>query len=377
MTSLPYIIVCMVLFYLYLNENRTFKVFSVAGAQRTAFAILLIFIGLRGHIYSDFISYYKFFEELPNIFRLDSAFFSEWYFEPGYVIFSSIIKTVAPNYYAWVFINTLIDLLVFRYIFKRYTSSQILPFVFFLAFNGLFVEFNLYRNVKAIELFLLSIPFLEKKKMLPYMALNLLGMTFHSSSILYLPLYFLLDKNIPRYIHWGGIIISNIIFLGQLHVISDILNSLDIFQSLEAFDKLVSHADNSNNSYGISFGHIERTASVIIFTLLYDKLCNQNRSNRIFYNCFWFYYITFLCFYEVTVLTERIPILFVFGYWILYSNTVVLKYKYRQVIYALAMLLVIVKVYMSNNIPPAKYENILFGIESYETRRALYESFAD
>ena len=155
MTAIPYIIVCIVLFYLYLNENGTFHVFSEKKAQNIAFILLLVFIGLRGHIYSDFIQYYRFFEQLPNLFELDIYFFSDWYFEPGYVLYSSILKTILPNYFAWVFVNTLIDLLIFRHVFKEYTSSQILPFIFFIAFNGLFVEFNLYRNVKSIELFLL------------------------------------------------------------------------------------------------------------------------------------------------------------------------------------------------------------------------------
>ena len=377
MTAIPHIIVCIVLFYLYLNENGTFHVFSEKKAQNIAFILLLVFIGLRGHIYSDFIQYYRFFEQLPNLFELDIYFFSDWYFEPGYVLYSSILKTILPNYFAWVFVNTLIDLLIFRHVFKEYTSSQILPFIFFIAFNGLFVEFNLYRNVKSIELFLLSIPFLKQRKFLPYMLINLLGMSFHSTSIVYLPLYFVLDRELPAKVRWTGIIVANLIYLGQVHIISDLINSLGAFQSLAAFDKLAGHADKSDSSYGLSFGHIERTASILIFTVLYDRLCADRQTNRIFYNCFWLYYITFLCFYEVTVLTERIPILFVFGYWILYANTAVLNYKFRQIVYAFAMLLVTAKVFMSNNIPPAKYDNVLFGIESYETRRAVYESFAD
>ena len=80
MTAIPYIIVCIVLFYLYLNENGTFHVFSEKKAQNIAFILLLVFIGLRGHIYSDFIQYYRFFEQLPNLFELDIYFFSDWYF---------------------------------------------------------------------------------------------------------------------------------------------------------------------------------------------------------------------------------------------------------------------------------------------------------
>lgn len=377
MNSIPYLILVFFLFFLYLNESKKITIISVKNARKLSFVTLLIFIGLRGHIYSDFINYYTFFEYLPNIFDLTPSTFTDWLFEPGFILYSSIIKTIVPNYFGWVFVNTLIDLLVFRYIFKRYTCSEILPFIFFLAFNGLYIEFNLYRNVKAIDLFLLSLPFLENRKCLPYMLLNIIGTTFHSSSIVFIPLYFILGKEIPRYIRWIGIIIANVIFLLQFSVISDFLNSLSFFQSMSFYDKLSGHIENSEAEQNISFGYIERTFSIFTFTLLYDKLVKQSRSNIIFYNCFWLFYVSFLCFYEVQVLVDRIPTLFMFSYWILYPNILGLKFNVRQLIYLSSFLLVFMKVFLSNNIPPAKYDNLLLGIEDYNTRKSIYEDFAD
>ncbi len=242
MNAIPYILLSVFLFFLYLNEVRKIKLISVINARKVSFLTLLIFIGLRGHIYSDFINYYVYFENLPNIFNLTSSTFTEWYFEPGFTLYSSLVKTIFPDYFGWVFVNTLIDILVFQYVFKRYTYSEILPLIFFLAFNGLYIEFNLYRNVKAIDLFLLSLPFLENRRLLPYMALNILGMTFHTTSIIYLPLYFILDKEIPRYIRWIGIIIANVIFLLQFSVINDFLNSLSLLYCKKRSAKKYSHS---------------------------------------------------------------------------------------------------------------------------------------
>lgn len=377
MNSIPYILLSVFLFFLYLNEVRKFKLISVINARKVSFLILLIFIGLRGHIYSDFINYYVYFENLPDIFNLKSSTFTDWYFEPGFTLYSSFVKTIIPDYFGWVFVNTLIDLLVFQYVFKRYTYSEIFPLIFFLAFNGLYLEFNLYRNVKAIDLFLLSLPFLENRRLLPYMALNILGMTFHTTSIIYLPLYFMLDKEIPRYIRWIGIIIANVIFLLQISVVSEFLNSLSIFQTMSFYDKLSGHIENSEAMQNISFGYIERTFSILLFTLLYNKLVKQNRSNIIYYNCFWLYYVSFLSFYEVQVLVDRIPTLFTFSYWILYSNVLNLKFKFRQLIYVFSFILVFLKVFLSNSNPPAKYDNLLLGIEDYYSRKQTYESYVD
>lgn len=376
MYSIPYIILFAILFFLYLCECKKINCgISIKTSQTITFILLLIFIGLRGHIYSDFISYYPYFQALPNIFQLSKQNILDFIFEPGFTIYSSLIKTIMPNYFGWVFINTFIDLLVFSFVFKRYTNSIILPFIFFIAFNGLLMEFNLYRNVKALDLFLLSIPYLEKRKLVPYIILNLLGYTFHMSSIIYFPLYFLLSKNISKKVIWGGIIFANIIFLFKISMLNDFLSSFNIFKTMSFYDKLYRHIDNSEVGQVFSVGYFERTFSVILFTSLYNRLTFQSKSNIIFYNCFLLYYILFLCFYEVQVLVDRVPALFMFSYWILYPNTLFIKYKNRKLLFYITIFLVLIKIFLSNNIPPAKYDNVLFGIESYENKRIVYENY--
>lgn len=370
MYSIPYILLALTLLFLYYNESKRIHMVPPSVAVKLAFVILLVFMGLRGHIYSDFISYYPFYEDLPNIFNLKGRLY-DYNFEPGFVIYSSLVKTIMPNYFGWVFINTLLDLIVFRVTFRRYTDSQILPFVFFLAFNGLLIEFNLYRNIKAIDYFLLSLPYLQNRKIVPYMLLNVLGVTLHTSSLIYIPLYFILDKKLPKILIWGGIAAANVIYLAQIHVIGDIINSLEIVQSLDFYDKVIRHNDRNEVSYGLSFGYIERTFSMLLFTFLYDKLVKQRQSNVVFYNCFWLYYVLFLSLYEVSVFVERVPTLFMFSYWILYPNTLSLRIKFKNTIVTISVILALLKVYTSTNMLPAKYDNLILGIEDYDTRRQI------
>ena len=76
-----------------------------------------------------------------------------------------------------------------------------------------------------------------------------------------------------------------------------------------------------------------------------------------------------MVFHEVAVLVDRIPMLFVCGYWILYSNVAMLKLKWRQIILLISLLLAMVKISISNNSIAARYDNLLFGIEPYHARR--------
>ena len=367
--ALPYILLSTALVWLYANESRRLRYLTPRAASWCAFILLFLFIGLRGHLYSDFINYFPFYESLPTIFHLNSSTMAHYLFEPGFVIYSSTIKSLGADYFTWVAIGSLLDLIVFRRFFRRYTDSAILPFLFFMAYNGLIIEFNLYRNAKAMDLFLLSIPYLERRKAIPYMLLNILGTTFHLSSVIYLPLYLFLNRRMSGTIRWGGIVFANIIFLGDIRVVSEIIGSLGLFQTMAFYDKLTSHAENSSISYGLTFGHIERTFAIILFTALYSPLTKQRQSNTIFYNCLWLYYVTFLIFHEVEVFVDRIPTLFVFGYWILYTNITSLRWRWRQVVMLIAILLAIVKITLANNTIAARYENVMFGVTDYSTRQ--------
>ncbi len=52
------------------------------------------------------------------------------------------------------------------------------------------MEIELLRNVKCVMIFLLALPYAEKRKIVPYILLMLLAYSFHRSAILFAPLYF-------------------------------------------------------------------------------------------------------------------------------------------------------------------------------------------
>ena len=158
--SIPYLTIAVLLLSL---SNFEWKKQTKKITITFVFIILLVFWGLRGHLYTDYISYYPFFQRIPDITKLNWRYIVNNEFEAGFVIYSSIIKTICPNYYFWVFVNSLIDLLILTHFFKRYSNSTLWSYIFFFGFMGLTIEINLLRNVKSIMLFLLSIPFLEKK----------------------------------------------------------------------------------------------------------------------------------------------------------------------------------------------------------------------
>lgn len=368
--SIPYLIIYMVLFFLYLCEQRKIKKIACPSkAVIGTFIILLLFIGLRGHVYSDFISYYPFFKELPTIDKLD-LLANDWLFEPGFVIYSSLLKTICSDYFVWVFINTTIDLFIFRFVFKKYTHSQILPFIFFLAYQGLTIEFNLYRNAKALDLFLLSLPYLRSRKLCPYLILNMIGMTFHASAFLYIFLYFILYRNFSSVFIWLILLLSNIVFLGKIHFLSEILPKVGLFSDGEAFVKLLEY-QKMEREYGFSLGYFERTFSIFICFFLKEKLFMQNEMNRIFFNASLCYYFIFMISSDVMVFAERIPLLLIFSYWILFANIFKLRFRLRKLILPIFFLMAFMKLYAASLDVTCRYDNLMWGIEDFSKRESM------
>ena len=196
--SLPYYIVFLFLFSLAISVNNKPRV-QQRDKLRLSFILLIIFIGLRGYVYSDWISYLAFFEEVPFLFDLQLFDLTERFiFEPGFIIYTSCIKSICNNFHFFIFLSSLIDLWILLLAFKKYLKNPILGFAIFFAISGLSMEFNLLRNMKSIMLFLISLKFVQEKSFGKYFIFNMIGYLFHQTSLLYIPLYFVLGRNWNR-----------------------------------------------------------------------------------------------------------------------------------------------------------------------------------
>jgi hypothetical protein len=137
--------------------------------------------------------------------------------EKGFLVYAIICKTISENYFFFQAVSSIIDIAVLYYFFKMYIEDRIaLGFAFFCAFGGIPIAVNFLRNVKGILLFIISIKYLRERKLAPYMALNMLGFLFHVSSVIYLPLYFILHRKIPRKVILLLLIIGNGVYLLEI-----------------------------------------------------------------------------------------------------------------------------------------------------------------
>ncbi|MDY4707993.1 MAG: EpsG family protein [Candidatus Treponema excrementipullorum] len=226
MYSLPYIFIFILLFVLSIpivNTNK--RNINIIWQYYAVFFILAVFIGFRGFIFTDWRLYYAYYQEVPlltdGINNIVSFLTKSKYsvYEKGFSLFTIIIKTLSTDYFIYQFLSFSIDLIILFYFFKYYIPDYILlGFVFFFMFNGVIglgIEINFLRNAKALMLFLISVKYAQEKNIIVYSILNILGIFFHISSIIYLLIYPFLNRRFNYITYIMVFLLGNIIYLLQ------------------------------------------------------------------------------------------------------------------------------------------------------------------
>ncbi len=169
---------------LFINAICTFIAYFDKGRYlKWSIGLLCLFLGLRYNFGNDFMAYYENFKwSYDEMISMDVepgyALLCQWFHPFGYfcmqffiaccfctILYQSIKRYVAPQYY-WLVVFSIIS------------NADL---IFFGA--------SAVRQTIAFTCILLSMPFLEKKKVLPYMGLILLATSFHMSAILFVLLY--------------------------------------------------------------------------------------------------------------------------------------------------------------------------------------------
>lgn len=378
--SLPYLLVTGLFVALTLLErqHRT----SPSRQQLFRFGcifIYLIFIGLRGYIGTDWYTYRVIFDDTPTLFSGDwRGFWSTHWLEPGFVVFTSALKSVWDNYHFFVFANACLDVAVLHLFLRRYTGWYTLGFLIFFVMGGL-TMCELFRTARSVGLFLLSLRYLSARRPLPYFALNGLGMLFHVTAILYLLLYWLLHRRWPKWLFISILIAGNILFLGRIEWVRPLVEwtaeALGGRYGYLGAQYILNEAFNER--YTFSIGYFERIASALLILCFWKKLHRQQEHNVLFISAFMLYFAAFFFLSEIRVLSTRVSLLFIFGYWVLAPALFEsLRGRLARIVFLTAIYVYcMLKISGLTQISLYRYDNLLWGVERYERRTAEFDRY--
>ncbi len=380
--SLPYILLILVFgglsVYSYNNRNDSAKKIMVCIWSALIF---VFFFGFRGFICDDWISYYPAFEKCSyeyvnfNIFEFDI----KWGFEPGFTLLMCMCKSIVDEYQFFVFTCTLINTaLLFKFLYN-YIDNVPFGVILFISFGGFVMSTNLMRNSIAILIFVNSLTYIVKRKIVPYFLLCVFALSFHISAIIYFPLYFFFHKKCNKWLYLILFLVGNIVFLFQIPVFLKVM-SLILMDSEGRLQMMVESYTSGNMAEAkvLSIGYIERLFTGILIFCYYNKLICIRDENKMFINAFICYILLSLLLSEFGEISLRMSYLFIFAYWILWNDLIRCFFilNNRRLFLIFIGIYFILKMIGTTNMITSEYDNVLFGAKSYEERLYLHNRYS-
>ncbi len=226
-----FIILFYILFLSYIYDLRGYKKQRKFWYNATLI-ILIILSGLRYRLGIDTSRYMNFFDSIPTLFSTQWSTF-ESRFDPLFLIFVSLAKTISSEFYVFQFIHAIFVNTVFFLFIKRYTKNIFMAVFFYFIQSYINFNFEVLRESMAVAFFLLSTPYLINKKWIRYYLFIIMAFLSHSSA--FFLFIFPLFRNIKLNRKQIWLLIPTAFLLSAIiqQYMGDTLNYLSIFTSLE------------------------------------------------------------------------------------------------------------------------------------------------
>lgn len=371
--AIPYILLIIyygVLAVCYHQTNDERRCFHIKVG---CIAMFIFFFGFRGFIFYDWTNYYQQFKALPDFTTLFTM--KRWEWEPGFMLLAVGCKTIVPDYQFFVFICCVINTILMTRFFNKHTDNLPLAFVMFLSFNGIVLSTDLMRNSLSILLFVNSLVYLQRRKPLPFFAINLLGFTFHSTALVFMVMYFFLHRKYNKWILLAIFVTANAFYLMHIPLLKTMIGLIaDVVMPstkywLDQYTKM-----DTVDGFGLSIGYLERLITFVLMFCYIDKLRKMRSESNIFINSVFLYLVLFLMLSEFRTVSTRVSGLFCFGYWIIWIDLIkcFAMRNNRLLFLAFVGIYCILKTYGSCNYALADYENTLFDTKSFSERYIFF-----
>lgn len=166
----------------------------VTGRKRKTIIMVIsfsLFMGLRNPISNgaDTIAYYNLFENLKDI-QWGNIFLDQRV-EYGFLIYVKLCTTFIDNAQWFFILSAFLMFIPFGLVVYKYSASVIQSGLMFIGFSFFTFYTSGFRQAFAISICMLALLCIENKKIIRFILLVLLAMTFHKSAIVFLPVYWI------------------------------------------------------------------------------------------------------------------------------------------------------------------------------------------
>ena len=190
------------------------------------FTLIYLHVNVNRNSVEDLPAYYETFQKISRV-DFSKIFGQIRNTDYSYAIFNKICSLISNDFKSLLFIYNVILIGSHYLIAKKYSPYLPISIALFLLISynqSLFV----IRQYLAISVLLWTIPCILNKKIIPYIILSTIAFFFHSSSIIWFPIYFIYNiKNVKLFL------ISIILMIITMSYLSTNPTSLIILLGLE------------------------------------------------------------------------------------------------------------------------------------------------
>ncbi|MCR5248550.1 MAG: EpsG family protein [Paludibacteraceae bacterium] len=366
--SVPYfcfmailVILVFVEFNLQNHNHRTKYVFIFS------LFLFTLFVGLKGWTGMDVMMYYENYQDAPTLGDFILGRYSkDWYtdFEIGFNLFEVIAKTLGMSYWQFQFVYVLIDSIVLFYFFRRETNYCVLALLIYFIWWGWVFHAEQLRNANSVLLFMMSLKYVRNKQVFSYVLLNLLGMTFHTTSLFYIIAYPLLRITLTKnQLLWIFTVVM-LVFIFRIKFINIVLTGLYTYGGQHIASKIQKYYVNivyADSYYNIGMRKIIVCFAYVMFFFLPNYFKVSKNIDNVTKNVFVIYFILVFSLCEIRVLQDRASSLFCIGLIMLFVQYYKdLEARLHKQLYILGVIGIMI-------ITGIKY----FSVESYRYRTSF------
>lgn len=382
---MPYIIVILILFFLYLFSlrNNTSKYIS----EKMSFFIILVFVGLRYETGGpDWISYESFFsgiEPLNEVMVGNGDFFWGHGFEFGFKLFSSSIKVFTDNYLIMNLVAEFIVLISVYGFFKDKTSHLILCIIVYFSSVSLLGDMTVVRQMLAVSMFVFSLKYIDKSIVKTILFMSL-AMSFHYASaicLMFFVIYYLRSSIKLLYSIALFSILISIPFGGITSILLEVLSSFSSFGFAVKLKLAQYTQEFSESKVSVGIGTLERLLLCGLIILFFNRM--KEKFGSIIYIPLSLY----LCNLFLSAFFSDMPAFYLrFRYFFIFSTPMVFIFllsliRQKWIIpivvlsYSSLWAYMVISANKNQYLPYQNYINVIYGADLVERRELLDEQY--
>lgn len=151
---------------------------------------LWLFVGLRSDTTGvDTIGYMRRFQNIAETAWEDIPLTTDR--DYGFYYFTKLIRCITDSNIAFKLITAFVSLIGVFDLCWHNTKKPLLALYFYITIGNLFFILTGMRQAMAMSICLLSVKFIQKRKIIPFAILVVLAAQLHHSAYIFLPMYFL------------------------------------------------------------------------------------------------------------------------------------------------------------------------------------------